>query len=84
MNILPANPMRELDGLRKLVQLHGILKPTANPLLNREVVVQLESVKVAPPHGTSRMVSPSDLGVGIGCELQRAVNKLHGFKPLLA
>lgn len=84
MNVLPANPMRERDGLRKLVQLHRILEPTNDPLLDSEVVVHLESVKVATPHGTSRVVSPSDLGVGIGCELQRAVNKLHGFKPLLA
>lgn len=79
MNVLPANPMWKRDGLRKLVQLHRVLEPTADPLLDRDVMVQLESVKVAAPHGTRRVVSPPDLGVGIGCELQRAVNKLHGL-----
>jgi len=84
VNVLPTNPVRKLDGLRKLVQLHRVLKPTADPLLNGDVVVHLESVEVATPHGASRVVGPSDLGVGVGCELQRAVDKLHGFKPLLA
>ena len=84
MKVFSAKPMRKRDGLRKLIQLHRVLEPTADPLLDGDVMVQLESVEVATPHGTSRVVSPSDLDVGIGCELQRAVNKLHGFKPLLA
>lgn len=84
MKVFPPKPMRKSNDLGDLVGLHGVLKPTNDPLLDSEVVVHLESVKVASPHGTSRVVSPSDLGVGIGCELQGAVDKLHGFKPLLA
>lgn len=84
MKVFPPKPMRKSNNLGDLVGLHGVLEPTNNPLLDSEVVVHLESVEVAAPHGASRVVGPSDLGVGVGGELQRAVYKLHGFKPLLA
>jgi len=84
MELIVSKPVRQHDGARKLVELHGVLEATADPLLYYDVVVVLQSVYVARPHGASRMVGPTDLGSGILHELVSAVYKLHSLDTLLA
>lgn len=84
MELIVAKPVGQHDGARKLVKLHGVLEAPADPFLYYDVVVVLQSVHVARPHGASRMVSPADLGSGILHELVSAVYKLHSLNTLLA
>jgi len=83
MELIVPKPVRQHDGARKLVELHGVLETTADPFLYHDVVVVLQSVHVAIPHGASRMVSPTDLGSGVLHELVSAVYKLHSLDTLL-
>ena len=79
-----ANPVGHLNIIRKIIVLHGVVVTTLNPLLNANIVVELESRQVTTPHGASRVVSPTNLGTGVGSKLVSAVNQLHGFNTLLA
>ena len=84
MELVIAKPVRQHNGARKLVELHGVLEATADPFLYHDVVVVLQSIQVARPHGASRVVSPTYLGSGILHELVSAVYKLHSLDTLLA
>jgi len=78
-----AEPMRHLNlGVRQIVELHGIVVATLDPLCDAHVVVELESIHVANPHDASRMVSPA-LDRLTTLQLERRVDKLHGFDTLL-
>lgn len=84
MNTFVANPWGHHNRARKLIKLHGVFEASADPFLNDDVVVVLKGIHVACPHGASRMVSPTDLGVGILKQLVSAVYKLHSLDTLLA
>ena len=84
MELVIAKPVRQHDGARKLVKLHGVLEATADPFLYHDVVVVLQGIQVARPHGASRVVSPTDLSSGILHKLVSAVYKLHSLDTLLA
>ena len=83
MNALVAKPVRQHDGARSLVELHGVLEATIDPLLHHDVVVVLEGIHIASPHGACRMVSPTHLGVRVLQQLVSAVYKLHSLDTLL-
>jgi len=79
-----TKPVRHLDLLiRQVVELHGIVVATLDPLCDAHVVVELESIHVANPHDASRMVSPT-LDRLTTLQLERRVDKLHGFYTLLS
>jgi len=78
-----ANPVGHLNIIRKIIVLHGVVVTTLNPLLDADIVVKLEGGQVTTPHGASRVVSPTNLGTGVGSKLVSAVNQLHGFNTLL-
>ena len=77
-----AEPMRHLDLVRQIVELHGVLVATQDPLSNAHVVVELESIEAADPHDASRMVCPT-LDRLTTLQLERRIDKLHGFDTLL-
>jgi len=79
-----ANPVGHLNIIRKIIKLHRVIVPTLNPLLDADIVVELEGRQVATPHGASRVVSPADLSIGVGRKLVSAVDQLHGLNTLLA
>ena len=79
-----ANPVGHLNIIRKIIVLHGVVVATLNPLLNADIVVELESGQVTTPHSASRVISPANLGIGVGSKLVGAVDQLHGFNTLLA
>ena len=79
-----ANPVGHLNIIRKIIVLHGVVVATLNPLLDADIVVKLEGGQVTTPHGASRVVSPTNLGTGVGSKLVSAVDQLHGFNTLLA
>jgi len=79
-----ANPVGHLNIIRKIIVLHGVVVTTLNPLLDADIVVKLKGRQVTTPHGAGRVVSPTNLGTGVGSKLVSAVNQLHGFNTLLA
>jgi hypothetical protein len=83
MDSIVTDPGRHENVVRNIIELHGVLVATVNPLLDTDIVVELESRKVAIPHGASRMVHPTDLGIGVLKKLVGAVNQLHSLYTLL-
>ncbi len=84
MDSIVANPVRHLNIIRKIIELHSVVVATINPLLNADIVIELKSGQVTTPHSASRVVSPTDPGTGVGSKLVSAVNQLHGFNTLFA
>jgi hypothetical protein len=84
MDSIVTDPGGERNIVRKIIKLHGVLVATVNPLLDTDIVVELESGKVAIPHGASRMVHPTDLGIWVLKKLVGAVDQLHSLYTLLA
>ena len=83
MDSVVANPVGHLNIIRKIIELHSVVVATLNPLLNADIVVELESGQITTPHGASRVISPTNLGTGVGSKLVSAVDQLHGFNTLL-
>jgi len=83
MDSIVTDPGRHENVVRNIIELHGVLVATINPLLDADVVVELESFHVAIPHGASRMVHPTNLGIGVLKKLVGAVDQLHGLYTLL-
>ena len=81
---LIPNPSWQEDILGEVVQLHRVLVSTTDPLLDGQVVVHLEGIKVSVPHIAGGMVGPSGLSSWILGQLERAVDQLHGFYTLFA
>ena len=74
MDSIVTDPGGERNIVRKIIELHGVLVATVDPFLDTDVVVELESVHVADPHGTGRVIHPTDLGTGVSSQLVGAVN----------
>lgn len=83
MDSIVTDPRRESNVVRKIIELHGIVVATVDPLLNTDVVVELESVHVTDPHGAGGVIHPTDPGIGISSQLVGAVDQLHGLYTLL-
>ena len=49
MDSIVTDPGGERNIIRKIIELHGVLVATVDPLLDTDVVVELESVHVADP-----------------------------------
>ena len=84
MDSIVTDPGGERNIVRKIIELHGVLVTTVDPLLDTDVVVELESIHVTDPHGAGRVIHPTDLGTGVSSQLVGAVNQLHSFYTLLA
>ncbi len=77
-----ANPVGHLNIIRKIIILHGVVVATLDPLLNADIVVEFEGRQITTPHGTCRVISPTNLSTGVSSEFISAVNQLHGLHTL--
>ena len=84
MDSIVTDPGGERNIVRKIIEFHGVLVATVDPLLDANVVVELESVHVTNPHGAGRVIHPTDLGTGVSSQLVGAVDQLHSLYTLLA
>ena len=84
MDSIVANPVGHLNIIRKVIVLHGIVVTAIDPLLNTDIVVELKSRQITAPHSASRVISPTNLGTGVGSKLVGAIYKLHGLYALFA
>ena len=84
MDSIVANPVGHLNIIRKVIILHRVIVTTIDPLLNADIMVKLESRQITAPHGTSGVISPTNLSTGIGRKPVSAVDQLHGLYALLA
>lgn len=83
MDTLVTDPGRHHNILWEVVELHGVVVTTGDPLLDTHVVVELEGIHVAVPHVTSRVICPT-LDGKTASELVSGVYKLHCLDALLA
>lgn len=83
MDSIVTDPGRHENVVRNIIELHGVVVATVDPLLDADVVVELESVHVTDPHGAGRVIHPTDSGIGVSSQLVGAVDQLHGLYTLL-